>query len=96
MDAAVDLEKAYKELEAKNQANITENLKAKVQLEETIKRLKSIVDSSEYSLDNPIDYDRLSDKTYVSEVIADIENTIAHLKTQFLDELDKARKELGE
>lgn len=96
MDATVDLEKAYKELEAKNQANITENLKAKVQLEETIKRLKSIVDSSEYSLDNPIDYDRLSDKTYVSEVIADIENTIAHLKTQFLDELDKARKELGE
>lgn len=96
MDATVDLEKAYKELEAKNQANITENLKAKVQLEETIKRLKSIVDSSEYSLDNPIDYDRLSDTTYVSEVIADIENTIAHLKTQFLDELDKARKELGE
>lgn len=96
MDAKTNLEQQYKELEAKNQANQTENLKAKVQLEETVRRIKSLIEENNDDFDLAINFDELSDKNYVKQVIDALTKDITTLRTEFNEELRKAREELGE
>lgn len=96
MDATANLERQFKELESRNQANETENIKAKVQLEETIKRIKSILSSSDTGISLEIDYDRLEDEEYVKLIISKLSSEIVSLQDEFNIELQKARKELGE
>ena len=96
MDATANLERQFKELESRNQANETENIKAKVQLEETIKRIKSILSSSDTGISLEIDYDRLEDEEYVKLIISKLCSEIVSLQDEFNIELQKARKELGE
>lgn len=96
MDATANLERQFKELESRNQANETENIKAKVQLEETIKRIKSILASSETGISLEIDYERLEDADYVKQIKSNLDSEILSLQNKFNIELQNARRELGE
>ena len=96
MDATANLERQFKELESRNQANETENIKAKVQLEETIKRIKSILASSDAGISLEIDYERLEDADYVKQIKSNLDSEILSLQNKFNIELQNARRELGE
>lgn len=88
-----DLEAIYKELQEKNQAAKAYNIKAQTQLEESVKRIKTLLDGQNII---DIDYDRLSNKEYVTEVLTYVKNRIEELRQEFISYADKAREELNQ
>jgi gamma-glutamyltranspeptidase len=92
MGDTTNLESIFKDLQAKNQLAKNENIKAQTQLEESIKRLRSLLEGKDFI---KIDYERLADKEYTLSVLEDIKRNKELLKNKFLESANKAREELA-
>ena len=96
MGTTADLENEYKRLKEINNANLQENLKMQGKRDENINRIKKMIQESNIDLDLEVDFDKLQNMDYIQDLKRKLEEKIDTLSIEFEENINRAKKELGE